>query len=172
MSESYSIPPLKPNGLSTDAEIGADAGVPAPETIRESVAETTIPSSARALAETVIGQNREAYERARESVDETVSMVEVTIERVSEGTIAFNRKAIDIVQDNLNSSFDLAKQLAGAETLGAFMELQVAFMRKQFGVFDAQAKDMRELTAQIADNTAAPLRAHLTHSIASLRETR
>ena len=129
-------------------------------------------SSARALAETIITQNREAYERTRETVDEAVSMMEVTIERAGEGAIAFNRKAIDIAQDNLNAGFDLAKDLAGAETLGVFVELQMAFMRQQFAMLDEHAKDMRELTQHVAENTAAPLRAHVTHSLSSLRSHR
>ena len=37
--------------------------------------------------------------------------------RLIQGAVALNRKIIDIAQRNINSSFDLAKSLAGAKNL-------------------------------------------------------
>jgi hypothetical protein len=45
---------------------------------------------------------------------------------VNQGTVAFNRKLIEIAQRNINSSFDLAKSLAGAKNFAEVMELQAA----------------------------------------------
>jgi hypothetical protein len=172
MSEIYNVTPMRPNGADNRADTGTGENV-ASDAANESAEDTVgaVAPSARALAETMIAQYREAYERGRESIDEAVSMVEVTIERGGEGAIALNRKVIDIAQDNLNSSLDLAKQLAGADSLNTAMELNVAFMRKQFETFTAQAQEVRELTTQVANSTSAPAKAHVSHSIQALNKT-
>ena len=80
MSESYNVTPMRPNGA-------APAGDYEIETTPPPAADdpmAVVPNSVRALAESMIAQNREAYDRARESVDEAVSMMEVTIERAGE----------------------------------------------------------------------------------------
>jgi hypothetical protein len=45
----------------------------------------------------------------------------------NQGAVALNRKFIDIAQRNINSSFDLAKSLAGAKNLAEAMELQSTY---------------------------------------------
>jgi len=168
MSEIYNAKPIRPD--SADSVGGEDVvRNGANERIEET--DSMAPPSMRVLAETMIAQYRDAYERARESMDEAVSMFEVTIERGGEGAVALNRKAIDIAQDNLNSSFDLAKQLAGADSLNTVMELNVAFMRKQFETLTAQAQEVRDLTTQVTNSTAAPAKAHVNHSIQALNKT-
>ena len=44
-----------------------------------------------------------------------------------QGATAFNRKIIDIAQQNVNSVFDLAKSLAGAKNLADIVELQANY---------------------------------------------
>ena len=60
-----------------------------------------------------------------------------------QGATAFNRKIIDIAQQNLNSVFDLAKSLAGAKNLSDIVELQANYWRKQFDTLAAQAEEVR-----------------------------
>ena len=78
MSETYNFMQMQPNGADIDTA-GEEAIV---EAVSEGVEETMplSPPSVRSFAETMIGQYRAAYERARESMDEAVSMLEVTIE--------------------------------------------------------------------------------------------
>ncbi len=166
MSETYNVTPMKPNGAAPETEAEVEVKIPTAAGADDPM--TAVPSSVQALAETMIAQNRVAYERARESMDEAVSMLEVTIERAGEGAIALNRKVIDITQSNLNLGFDLAKELAGADTLSRFMELQVAFMRKQFETMTTQAQEVRELSAEVATSTAAPFKAHVAHSMSAM----
>jgi hypothetical protein len=64
--------------------------------------------------------------------------------------VALNRKIINIAQRNINSSFDLAKNLAGAKNLAEAMEMQADYWRKQLDTLAAQAEEVRILSAQVA----------------------
>ena len=75
MSETYTTTPISTDMPATDQTTEA---VDTPSD--ESDVLSQIPSSAKAFAETVIAQNHDAYKRARESVDDSVSMMEVTAE--------------------------------------------------------------------------------------------
>ena len=132
-------------------------------------AEFSMPESVRSLAETMVSQNREMYERTRESMEDAIDVLESTFDKAGQGTVALNRKVIDIAQSNLNSGFDLAKELAGAETLPQLMEIQVAFMRRQFDQLNAQAGEIRELATKFTDETSEPVKSHLTRSFEAVR---
>jgi hypothetical protein len=81
-----------------------------------------------------------------------------------------NRKIIDIAQRNLNSGFDLAKNLAGAKNLAEMVELQAAYWRKQFATLATQSEEIRALSTKVTANTAEPIKAHVTSSMEELRK--
>ncbi len=110
--------------------------------------DTTVPESVRALAEKTVNQSREAYERGKDALEEAIDALERSFDAAGQGATAFNRKLIDLAQRNLNSAFDLAKNLAGAKNLAEIVELQSAFIRHQFDVFASQASEIRALTEQ------------------------
>src|SRR6478672_1556584 len=124
--------------------------------------DTTVPESVRALAEKTVNQSREAYERGKEQLEEAIDALERSFDAAGQGATAFNRKLIDLAQRNLNSAFDLAKSLAGAKTLGEIVELQSAFLRHQFDVFDNQAGEIRALSNKIAAHTDVPIKDQVT----------
>ena len=79
--------------------------------------DTAIPEAMRAFAGTAVTQTREAYENAKATLDAGLEAVERSYDAAGQAAAALNRKIIDIAQRNVNSSFDLAKSLAGAKTL-------------------------------------------------------
>jgi phasin len=127
-----------------------------------------VPESVRSMAETTVNQTREAYERGKEALDESIDALERSFDAAGHGATAFNRKLIDIVQRNLNSSFDFAKSLAGAKTLAELVGLQSAYIRSQFEVFAGQATEIQELTKKIASDTSEPLKDQMTKSFEAL----
>jgi len=129
----------------------------------------SVPESVRSLTEAMVSQNQEVYERTRETMEDAIDMLESTFDRAGQGTAALNRKAIDIAQSNFNSGFDLAKELAGAETLPQLIEIQAAFMRRQFDRLNAQAGEIRELATKVTNETAEPVKSHLTRSFEAAR---
>jgi len=132
--------------------------------------DTTVPESVRALAEKTVNQSREAYERGKDALEEAIDALERSFDAAGQGATAFNRKLIDLAQRNLNSAFDLAKNLAGAKNLAEIVELQSAFIRHQFDVFANQASEIRALTSKIAADTAEPIKSQVSRSFDSIRK--
>src|SRR6476660_2683153 len=114
-----------------------------------------MPESMRALAEKSVAQTREFYVHSLEAVLESWERFVVA---AGQGTVALNRKSIDITLRNINTSFGLAERLAGAKNVAEAMELQTAYWRKQLGELAAQAGEMRTLTTKVTADVAAPSR--------------
>ena len=105
-----------------------------------------MPESMRALAEKSVAQTREFYVHSLEAVLEGWEKFVVA---AGQGTLALNRKAIDITRRNINNGFGLAERLAGAKNLAEAMELQTTYWRKQVGELASQAGEMGTLTSRV-----------------------
>ncbi len=125
------------------------------------------PEGLRAIAEQSVTQSRDAYENARSTMEASIEALERSLDQAGQGAAALNRKVIDITQTNLNTGFDLAKDLAGAKNAAEIMEVQASFVRKQFGAFATQAEEVRTLTSKIAQDTASPIKDHVSRSLAN-----
>jgi phasin len=123
--------------------------------------DTAIPEGVRALAEKSVDQTREAYDRSTEAFEASVATFEKSFDAAGQGAAAFNRKIIDIARRNLNSSFDLAKSLAGAKSLADMVELHAAYWRKQIGTLTAQAEEVRELSTKVTADATQAIKAHM-----------
>jgi phasin len=123
--------------------------------------DTAIPESVRTLAEKTVDRTREAYDRSTDAFEASVATFEKSFDAAGQGAAAFNRKIIDIARRNLNSSFDLAKSLAGAKNLADMVELQSAYWRKQFGTLTAQAEEVRALSTKVTADATEAIKAHM-----------
>ena len=132
--------------------------------------DAAFPEAARAFAGKTVAQTREVYDRSQVALEATVDTMERSFDAAGQGVAALNRKISDIAQRNLNSGFDLAKNLAGAKNLAEMMELQGAYWRKQFGALAAQAEEVRALSTKVTANTAEPIKTHVTSSMEELRK--
>ncbi len=133
--------------------------------------DTNVPESVRALAEKTVTQTREAYERGKDSLEDSIGAMERSLDAAGQGATAFNRKVVELAQRNLTSGFDLAKNLAAAKNLAEIVELQSAFIRDQFEVFASQAGEIRTLTTKIAADTTEPIKDQVTRSLDTARKT-
>ncbi|MGA8434395.1 MAG: phasin family protein [Methyloceanibacter sp.] len=123
--------------------------------------DTAIPESVRALAEKTVAQTREAYDRSKDAFDASVTTFERSFDAAGQGATAFNRKIVDIAWRNVNTSFDLAKSLAGSKNLSEMVELQATYWRKQFGLLADQAEEVRALSTKVTADTAAPIKTQM-----------
>ena len=117
-----------------------------------------VPKAMRDLAERNIAQMRETYERSKDALEGALQSWEKSFDAAGQGAVALNRKIIDIAQRNINSSFDLAKNLAGAKTLAEAVEMQSSFWRSQLDTLAAQAEEVRTLSTQVAADAAKPIK--------------
>jgi len=84
-----------------------------------------------------------------------------SFDAAGQGATAFNRKIVDIARRNVDTSFDLAKSLAGAKNLTDIVELLAAYWRKQFDALTAQAKEVCTLSTKVTADTAAPIKTQM-----------
>ena len=122
---------------------------------------TELLEAMRVLAEKNITQAREVYERSKDALESVLVSWERSFDAAGLGAVALNRKVIDIAQRNINSSFDLAKSLAGTKNLSEVLELQATFWRKQLGELSAQAEEVRALSTKVAANSAEPIKSQM-----------
>jgi phasin len=134
----------------------------------EDLVPTQLPEAMRSLAEKNIAQTRELYERSKNALEAVVESCERSFDAAGQGAVALNRKIIDIAQRNINSSFDLAKNLAGAKNLTEAMELQAAYWRKQLGALQAQAEEVRTLSTKVAADATEPIKTQMTRGMDEL----
>jgi phasin len=120
--------------------------------------EIVLPQEMRELAEKNITQMRETYERSKDALEGVLQSWERSLDATNQGAVALNRKIIVIAQRNINSSFDLAKSLAGAKSLAEAMELQAHYWRKQLDTLAAQAEEVRTLSTQVAADATKPMK--------------
>ena len=126
-----------------------------------------MPESMRALAEKSVAQTRELYVHSFEAVLENWERFVVA---AGQGTLALNRRAIDIARRNINTSFGLAERLAGAKNFAEAMELQTTYWRKQVGELASQAGEMRTLTTKVTADVTAPIKTHVTRGMKGLHK--
>ena len=126
-----------------------------------------MPESMRALAEKSVAQTRELYVHSLEAVLESWERFVVA---AGQGTLALNRKAIDITRRNITNGFGLAEKLAGAKNLAEAMELQTTYWRKQVGELASQAGEMRTLTTRVTADVPAPIKRRLTRGMKGLHK--
>ena len=126
-----------------------------------------MPELMRALAEKSVAQTRELYVHSLEAVLESWERFVVA---AGQGTVALNRKAIDIARRNINNSFGLAERLAGAKNVAEAMELQTTYWRNQVGELAAQAGEMRTLSSKVTADVSAPIKAQVTRRMRGLHK--
>ena len=129
---------------------------------------TSIPESVRAMAEKAVDQSHKVYERSKDALDASVATLERTLDAAGQGAVAFNRKIIDIAQRNVNSGFDLAKNLAGAKNLSEMVELQAAYWQKLLDTFTSQAEEVRALTTKVAAAAGEPFKEQVQRGVDEL----
>ena len=115
----------------------------AAETIREShrmidaefepFRQSQVPDSLRVLAERNVAQARELYENSKNTLQAVLESWQKSFGAAGQGATALNSKFTDLAERNINTSFDLATDLAGARNLAEVMELQANYWRKLLG---------------------------------------
>jgi len=145
----------------------------AAEQARKNYRDMTTPDTSvvRAMAEKAVDQSREVYDRSKDTLDASLSALERTFDAAGQGAVAFNRKIIDIAQRNVNSGFDLAKNLAGAKNLSEMVELQAAYWQKLLGALKSQAEEVRALSTKMAAAAGEPLKEQVKRGVDELRKT-
>ena len=114
----------------------------------EAFRDTQVPETVRALAERSVVQTREAYEHSKIALQSVLESWNKSFGAAGQGTMALNSKIIDIAERNIDKNFDFAMSLCRAKNLAEVMELQAAYLQKQFGQLRSQAEEVRLLSTK------------------------
>lgn len=121
-----------------------------------------MPSAFREVAEKSIAMAKENYDKMKTAAEEATGVLEETYSTASKGCTGYGLKLIETARTNSNAAFDLMGELLTAKSYAEFVELSTGFMRKQFDVAVAQAKDLSEEAQKVATDTAEPIKESFT----------
>lgn len=95
------------------------------------------------------------------ALDGAVDTLEKSLKAAMPAAVAVNRKLVDIAQTNMNSSFELARDLAGVCTPMEALRLHLNYWHDNAGVFQSQAQELRMLSAELLTTASEPIRTHM-----------
>lgn len=117
-----------------------------------------VPEQVRAFAEKGVSQARDNYAKFKEAALHGNGTIEAVFNAANKGAHAYSSKVLDFVQANTHAGFDFLQDLVGVKSLSQATEVWSTHTRKQIETFAAQAKELAELTQQIASEAAEPIK--------------
>jgi len=129
-----------------------------------------LPASIREAAEKSLDQSRQVYDTFKGASEDAASLVEDQAQAVADSTAALNQKTLDFAQNNLNATFELARNLLGTKDVGEAVELQLAFAREQIAALGGQAKDFGDLSTKAATAATKPYSDQMEKTISQFKD--
>jgi phasin len=118
-----------------------------------------VPEQVRAFAEKGVSQARENYAKFKDAAETHNGTVEAVFTSASKGASEYTAKLVEFMKANSSAQLDFAQQLFGAKSPTEALELWTGHARKQLETYQAQAKELVELTQRVAAETAEPIKA-------------
>src|SRR6478672_4580712 len=105
-----------------------------------------VPEQMRAFAERGVSQARDNYAKFKDAAETHNGTIEAVFTSATKGASAYSAKMLEFFKANTTASLDFAQELFGVKTPAAALELWTSHARKQFETFQAQAKELAELS--------------------------
>jgi hypothetical protein len=153
--------PPAPQLQESPAPVEAVAPAAAAEAVKPPATVKELGNPMLALVEKGLVESRAKFAEAKIAAEESTAAVEASCDAARDGVVAFNVKAIENMKAGVDANFDLVLTLALAKTLSEMVTAHTEFARKRLEETSAQAKELGELARQIADQTIAPIKAHV-----------
>lgn len=118
-----------------------------------------VPEQMRAFAEKGVSQARENYAKFKDAAETHNGTVEAVFTTASKGASEYTAKLVEFTKANSSAQLDFAQQLFGAKSPSDAFALWTGHARTQLETFQAQAKELFELSQRIANETAEPIKA-------------
>lgn len=129
-----------------------------------------VAASLRDFAEKAVAQAKVGFDKLREATEEATDAIEDTYEVARAGIVEYSGKSIDAVKTNSNAALGHAKDLLGVKTFAEAIELQSSFVRQQYEVLSAQAKELQELATKVAGEASKPAKDALGKAVDILKK--
>ncbi|MBR0783609.1 phasin [Bradyrhizobium iriomotense] len=118
-----------------------------------------VPEQMRAFAEKGVSQARESYAKFKDAAETHNGTVEAVFTCASKGASEYTAKLVEFMKANSTASLDFAQELLGAKSPSDAFALWNGHARKQLETFQAQAKELVEISQRVANETAEPIKA-------------
>ena len=109
-----------------------------------------IPTAMREMAERSVEQARSAYQQFMDLAHQAQDMVAKSSDAVTSSAKEVQARALRYAQENMDSSFTFASDLARARDLREFLEIQQRYAQKQAMTYTQQAQELGRLMADAA----------------------
>ena len=118
-----------------------------------------VPEQMRAFAEKGVSQARENYAKFKDAAESHNGTVEAVFTTASKGASEYTAKLVEFMKANTTASLDFTQELLSTKSPTDAFQLWSGHAKTQLETFQAQAKELVELTQRIANETAEPIKA-------------
>jgi phasin len=115
-----------------------------------------VPDAFRDLMKISIEQTKRAFETFASTSEKAWKTFETSSQTASSGLRSLNEKIAEITRNNAEANFALAMRLAESKDVSQAMELQTEHARKQMESFVHQLEEIRDLAAQVIQDSTPP----------------
>ena len=109
-----------------------------------------IPAAMREMAERNVEQARSAYTQFMDMARQAQDMVAKSSDAMATSAKEVQARALRYAQENMDSSFAFASDLARARDLQEFLQIQQRYAQKQAMTYTQQAQELGRLMADAA----------------------
>jgi hypothetical protein len=117
-------------------------------------------SELRAIARQTIAENEARQEKALELFDQVSRRFTAALEEAGVDAARVTFKVMEFAQASLKNNLELAQSYAAARSVPDIFGLHAAYITRQFELLNAQAEELREITAKITLRSTAALKPH------------
>src|SRR4026207_2138672 len=114
-----------------------------------------VPDAFRDLMKISIEQTKRAFETFASTSEKAWKTFETSSQTASSGLRSLNEKIAEITRNNAEANFALAMKLAESKDVSQAMELQTEHARKQMESFVHQLEEIRDLAAQVIQDSSS-----------------
>lgn len=118
-----------------------------------------IQEKVRASAEKGVEQVKAQYEALKQAAEQATGKIEESFSAAQAGAKSFHLKALELTRANANATFDHVQAMFAAKSVADAVTLQGDFLKKQFEVYAAQAKELSELGQKVLGDAVEPVKA-------------
>jgi hypothetical protein len=153
-------PGLQPAVERATAPVAPPPRQPVPERAKAPIPQP----AAQPVRQQAVTPSPDAAAHQKHAVESAVDTMERSLKAAGQGTVAVNRKLIDIARANMASGLDLALDLATAKNPIEMARVQMAFWDERMKTLAAQAQELRALSAELVAEASESIREHVKRS--------
>ncbi|MDA9505798.1 phasin [Bradyrhizobium sp. CCBAU 11386] len=118
-----------------------------------------VPEQMRAFAEKGVSQARESYAKFKDAAESHNGTIEAVFSSASKGANEYTAKLMEFMKANTTAHLDFTQELLGVTSPSDAFALWTGHSKKQLETFQAQAKELAEITQRAATATVEPIKA-------------